>query len=105
MDLVGNYDHHMQVAIKTAEVLKQSTVYWCLADYENFASMPYWQKTVKDSPSVFKERNEKWIPKMQKAMQKAPVMFNFGAGHLIGDYGIIQLLQNAGYNVEQVESK
>ena len=74
-------------------------------DYENFASMPYWQKTVKDSPSVFKERNEKWIPKMQKAMQKAPVMFNFGAGHLIGDYGIIQLLQNAGYNVEQVESK
>ena len=105
MDLVGNYDHHMQVAIKTAEVLKQSTVYWCLADYENFASMPYWQKTVKDSPSVFKERNEKWIPKMQKAMQKAPVMFNFGAGHLIGDYGIIQLLRNVGYNVEQVESK
>lgn len=42
---------------------------------------------------------------MKDAMQKAPTMFVFGAGHLIGEHGVIQLLRGAGYTVEQVKGK
>ena len=38
-------------------------------------------------------------------MNEAPTMFVFGAGHLIGDSGILQLLRNTGYNVEQIKTK
>jgi hypothetical protein len=30
-------------------------------------------------------------------------MFVFGAGHLIGEQGVIQLLRTAGYEVEQIK--
>ena len=105
MALVSNYDQRMQSAINEFEVLKQSTTYWCLADFKKFAAMNYWKKTITSSPAVFKDRNVKWVPKMQEAMKKAPTMFVFGAGHLLGEYGIIQLLRNAGYKVEQVKNK
>ena len=105
MALVSNYDQRMGAAVKDVEALKQSTVFWCLADYKSFSTMDYWQAIVKASPFMLKVRNEKWLPKMLSAMKKAPTMFAFGAGHLLGDEGIIQLLRNAGYKVEQVKSK
>ena len=105
MALVSNYDQRMQSAINEFEVLKQSTTYWCLADFKKFEAMNYWKKTITNSPAVFKDRNVKWVPKMQEAMKKAPTMFVFGAGHLIGESGIIQLLSNAGYKIEQVKVK
>lgn len=105
MALVSNYDQRMQSAINEFEVLKQSTTYWCLADFKKFEAMNYWKKTITNRPAVFKDRNVKWVPKMQEAMKKAPTMFVFGAGHLIGESGIIQLLSNAGYKIEQVKVK
>ena len=105
MALVSNYDQRMEAAVREVEALKQSTVYWCLADYMSFSTMDYWQTTVKSYPFMFKDHNEKWLPKMLSAMKKAPTMFAFGAGHLLGDDGIIKLLRNAGYRVEQVKAQ
>jgi len=105
MDLVANYDQRMELAVKEIEALKQSTVYWCLADFQSFSVMDMWQTKIRSFPLMFKVRNEKWLPKMQSAMKKTPTMFVFGAGHLLGDEGIIHLLRNAGYKVEQVKSK
>ncbi len=105
IDLVGNYDQKMELAAKEIEALKQSTVYWCLADFKSFSMMDMWQAKTRSNPFMFKVRNGKWLPKMQSAMKKAPTMFVFGAGHLLGDEGIIHLLRNAGYMVEQVKSK
>ncbi len=39
---------------------------------------------------------------MQSAMLEKPTMFVFGAGHLLGEHGMIQLLRTAGYEVEQI---
>ena len=77
--------------------------YWKEGDYDSFASSAYWIAQIDKQPDLFKNRNERWLPKLQAAMNEAPTMFVFGAGHLIGDYGILQLLRNAGYNVEQIK--
>lgn len=105
MSLVRNYDQRLQSAIKELEVLKQSTIYWCLADFKHFAAMDYWQAELRNNPAVFRHRNERWLPKMEDAMKNAPTMFVFGAGHLLGNQGIIQILRNSGYQVEQVKKK
>ena len=88
LSLINNYDHWKKMAIKEAETIKQMIIYWCLADFNSFANMEYCQVTVKNSPKMFKERNEKWLPKILSAIHEVPTMFVFGAGHLIGQYGV-----------------
>lgn len=59
---------------------------------------------LEDNLSAFlDERNEKWIPRMQEKMKKKSVFFAVGAGHLLGDNGVIALLKKAGYTVEAVK--
>ena len=71
-------------------------------DYEGYAAiLPHnsdyiWQKSQE-------KRHEKWISHMQDAMPKASIMFEFEAWRLPGEHGIIQLLRNAGYTVEQMK--
>ena len=48
------------------------------------------------------ERNENWIPVMTKAMGEGTNIFAFGAGHLGGEKGVLNLLKKAGYKVEAV---
>lgn len=105
MSIVNNYDQRLKATIDEMEVLKQSVTYWCLKNYKSFANMDFWKKSLASNPALFQKRNEKWLPRMKDAMQKAPTMFVFGAGHLIGEHGVIQLLRGAGYTVEQVKGK
>ena len=103
MSLVSNYDQRLQAAMDESDAVYQAMEYWRQADFESFAAMRYFQSAVNTAPNVFKDRNVKWLPKMQEAMKKAPTMFCFGAAHLLGEHGIIQLLNDAGYKVEQVK--
>lgn len=48
------------------------------------------------------DRNDSWIPKMEKMMKAKPMMFAFGAAHLGGEIGVIYQLKKAGYTVEPV---
>jgi uncharacterized protein len=48
------------------------------------------------------ERNANWIPVIEKAAKTTPTFFAFGAGHLIGDKGVIALLKKQGYVVKAV---
>lgn len=48
------------------------------------------------------DRNRKWIPIMEKAMQQESVLFGCGAMHLGGDQGVVALLRKKGYKVEPV---
>jgi len=48
------------------------------------------------------QRNESWIPVMTKAMGESTNVFAFGAGHLGGEKGVLNLLKKAGYKVEAV---
>lgn len=47
-------------------------------------------------------RNKKWIPIMEEAMQKENIFFAVGAGHLAGPQGVINLLREKGYTVKGI---
>jgi uncharacterized protein YbaP (TraB family) len=47
-------------------------------------------------------RNNKWIPKMEKEIALKPTFFGVGAAHLVGKNGVIMLLRKNGYTVEPV---
>jgi hypothetical protein len=55
-----------------------------------------------DKKIMLDNRNMNWIPKMSAIMKKEAVFFAVGAGHLSGDYGVINLLRNAGYTVKPI---
>jgi hypothetical protein len=49
------------------------------------------------------DRNTKWIPVIENAIQKSPSLIAVGAAHLPGKKGVIQLLANAGYKLRPVK--
>jgi uncharacterized protein len=64
-------------------------------------------KSFKDYPGVSKmlivDRNKNWLPKIESLIgQKENVMIIVGAAHLVGKDGIIALLKQRGYRVEQL---
>lgn len=105
MNFLREFEQRKQMAINEVESVAISIKYWKEADYDSYAASPYLISVVDKQPGMFRSRNEKWLPKLQAAMVEAPTMFVFGAGHLIGDYGILQLLRDTGYIVEQVPVK
>ena len=55
-----------------------------------------------DDPKVnTKQRNLDWIPIIEFAIQEKKSMIAVGAGHLLGEYGLINLLRQKGYTVEE----
>lgn len=106
MAVIATYDQRLQAAIKEREEKpereKMATLCGQKGDYDGYAAiLPHdsnsiWQKSQK-------KRHEKWILHMQYAMPKASIMFEFKAWRLPGEHGIIQLLRDAGYTVEQMK--
>lgn len=60
---------------------------------------------MKDAPEVhrvlFVERNTRWVPKIEACLVKARCLVVVGAGHLVGQDGLIEMLRRRGYRVEQ----
>lgn len=52
-----------------------------------------------------KNRNLNWIKQLREIMKKESVFVAVGAGHLIGDFGLIELLKKAGYTVTPLENR
>ena len=50
-------------------------------------------------------RNKNWVNQLNKIMKTESVFVAVGAGHLVGDFGLISLLRKAGYKVEPLENK
>lgn len=49
-------------------------------------------------------RNKKWIPQIEELIkEKKNTMIIVGAGHLIGDQGVVALLRQKGYHIEQMK--
>jgi uncharacterized protein YbaP (TraB family) len=44
-------------------------------------------------------RNRNWVSKMPAIMRKSNVLFAVGAGHLVGEQGLISLLRAQGYTL------
>ena len=94
------YDERQQALIKQRDEIHS---YWTAGDLESLININI--KEIEQHPSVYKERNLKWLPKMQAAMREKPTIFVIGSGHLAGSNGIIALLRNAGYEVNQIKRK
>jgi len=52
---------------------------------------------------LFDRRNGEWLPKIENLIAEGPVFIAVGAGHLLSDKGLIELLREKGYAVEPVE--
>jgi uncharacterized protein len=51
---------------------------------------------------MLNNRNRNWIPVMSKKMKKRKYFFAVGAGHLVGEKGVIALLRKSGFTVEPI---
>lgn len=52
--------------------------------------------------AMMSARNRAWIPVLTDAAVEGPVFAAFGALHLSGEYGVLNLLQNAGFALEEL---
>lgn len=53
--------------------------------------------------ALIDNRNKAWAEKMLAIMSEAPTLFVVGAGHLPGDNGLLNLLQQQGYTLEDLK--
>ena len=54
---------------------------------------------------LLNERNHNWIPIIGEQAKKMPTFFAFGAAHLGGEKGIINLLRKSGFSVKPIYYK
>lgn len=51
------------------------------------------------------KRNKNWVVQLKKIMKAEPVFVAVGAGHLVGNAGLIALLRAEGYTVKGLQNK
>jgi len=68
---------------------------YALTTDEKFTS----EKTKKQ---ILDNRNVKWVKAMPELMKQNGVFFAVGAGHLGGEYGVVNLLRKEGYTVKPI---
>jgi len=57
----------------------------------------------KGHEALFSRRNARWLPEIERlAHENGNFLIIVGAGHLVGDDGVVAQLQRAGYTVEQL---
>ena len=99
--LLNNFNERVDNMVKQFEGALTMCDYWKTGDYESFEA--FLQKDVESNPSIYGDRNKKWLPTITAAMKERPTLFVFGSGHLPGPQGVVNLLREAGYTVEQVK--
>ena len=50
------------------------------------------------------KRNINWVGQLKKIMKKESVVVAVGAGHLVGEKGLIELLRKEGYTVRPIKN-
>ena len=54
---------------------------------------------------LLNNRNKNWVKQLNLIMKKEPVFVAVGAGHLVGEQGLIALLRKEGYVLRPIENK
>jgi len=101
MALLNNYDERRQNILNKFEGMHNMGNYWSAGDYESFERLVL--PEVEANPGFMAERNKKWMPIIIEAAKEMPTLFVFGAGHLAGPEGVVRMLRDAGYTVEQLK--
>ncbi len=85
----------------------ESRLIWELTRDESYALPGYTREQidaefVRMEELLMNERNRGWIPVLTKSAAEGPVFAAFGALHLSGDDGVLNLLQKEGFTLEQL---
>jgi uncharacterized protein YbaP (TraB family) len=59
--------------------------------------------TEEETDAMIKNRNDAWVRKLPAIMQEKSSFIAVGAGHLVGETGLLYQLQQAGYKIEAVQ--
>jgi len=78
-------------AYKLQDLSRMQALFDQYEDYEGF------------NEKMLYERNEKWIPNIEKYAKEGKTFIAVGAGHLAGDKGLISLLRARGYTLTPVK--
>lgn len=95
-------------AASMPEVLEKLIAHWHAGDAEALDQLLNEEMDAADDDGRFKEllltgRNRAWMPEIEKALAGSRnVFFLVGAGHLVGEDGVVALLRKKGYTVEKV---
>ncbi len=92
---------------KMPEELEDMIQYWKTGDDDKMGNLLL-AGVREDHPeiyeSLFKERNERWLPEIEALfLTEEDELVLVGAGHLVGEDGIIDMLKERGYSVEKFE--
>lgn len=98
--IVDNLDEFILETQQLMELYKQ----------QNIQEMYNFTKRAFDDPKYpsgniekfLDERNQNWIPIIEKHIQSKPSFIAVGAAHLAGEQGVIQLLRNQGFTVKAI---
>ena len=101
MALLNNFDERRQNILNKFEGMHNMGNYWSAGDYESFERLVL--PGLEATPALYAERNKKWMPIIIEAAKEMPTLFVFGAGHLAGPEGVVRMLRDAGYTVEQLK--
>lgn len=101
MAFLNNFDERKQKLLKELDEAQAMCDYWTSGDYAGFERFILPQNEA--YPALFGDRNKKWLPIIIEAMKEMPTFFVFGAGHLTGPQGMVNLLREAGFVVEPVK--
>ena len=60
---------------------------------------------VGDNDILLNNRNKNWVKQLKTIMKKESVFVAVGAGHLVGESGVIALLRKEGYTLTPIENR
>lgn len=70
---------------------------------EQFAKTEFGMEDNQDI--LLNNRNRNWVTQLKKIMKAQPVFVAVGAGHLVGEQGLISLLKKEGYTLRPILNK
>ncbi|MEO7802315.1 MAG: TraB/GumN family protein [Ginsengibacter sp.] len=99
-ELLKNIDSARQYKIEFAKMVKAYTAHQLDAMESMVDSSGFTADKFDDI--LLKKRNLAWAEKLDSVMAATPVFIAVGAGHLIGEKGLIQLFRKKGFTVTAV---
>ena len=97
LENINNFNENRQIYSKLIDAYKG-------ADFENFYKLMLKSSTeLKEFEQLLLiDRNERWIPRIEKMIKAKSCFIAVGALHLEGQNGLVALLRSKGYNVSPI---
>jgi uncharacterized protein YbaP (TraB family) len=92
---LGNIEKIKSYKVRNLELYR-------LADLEGMLAESRALSTPDNIVTVLDDRNKRWLKLMGILMKENKTLFAFGAAHLAGEFGVINLLRRKGYSVRPV---